>query len=71
MMLGGLHIEIAAWSNIGGWLEHSGWTKVNITSAGTAQSFLNGTSCITHKACTPGNSFQPVHADAKSIQQIP
>ena len=43
MMLGGLHIEMAALSNVGGWLQHSGWTKVNIASAGTAQSFLNGT----------------------------
>ena len=42
-MLGGLHIEMAALSNIGGWLEDSGWTKANIASAGTAQSFLNGT----------------------------
>ena len=43
IMLGGLHIEMAALSNIGGWLEDSGWTKENIASAGTAQSFLNGT----------------------------
>ena len=43
IMLGGLHIEMAALSNIGGWLEDSGWTNVNIASAGTAQSFLNGT----------------------------
>ena len=42
-MIGGLHIEMASLSNIGGWLEDSGWTKANIASAGTAQSFLNGT----------------------------
>ena len=41
-MLGGLHIEMAALSNIGGWLEDSGWTKANIASAGTSKSFLNG-----------------------------
>ena len=42
-MLGDLHIEMAAFSNIGGWLEDSGSTKANIAPAGTAQSFLNGT----------------------------
>ena len=41
-MLGGLHIEMAALSNIGGWLEDSGWTKANMASAGTSKSFLNG-----------------------------
>ena len=47
IMPGGLHVEMAALSIIGGWLEDSGWasaiTKANIASAGKAQSFLNGT----------------------------
>lgn len=43
-VLGGLHIEIAAWRAIGDFLEGSGWTsaitKSNVASAGTADSFL-------------------------------
>ena len=44
VMLGGLHIEIAALRTIGDWLQDSGWVNAlsqsNVASAGTADSFL-------------------------------
>ena len=44
IMFGGLHIEMCAFKTIGDWLEESGWTsalvEADITSAGTADSFL-------------------------------
>ena len=44
VVLGGLHIEIAAWRALGDFLEGSGWTSVithaNVASSGTADSFL-------------------------------
>ena len=44
IILGGLHIEMAALSVIGDWLEDSGWveafTQAKVASAGTAESFL-------------------------------
>jgi hypothetical protein len=44
VMLGGLHIEMAALRALGDWLEGSGWTsaiaQANVASAGTADSFL-------------------------------
>ena len=50
-MFGGPHIEIAFLKAIGGSLEGSGWTaaltEANVTSAGTADSFLKATS-VTH-----------------------
>ena len=46
VMLGGLHIEFAALTTIGDWLEDSGWTsalvEANVASAGIADSFLKG-----------------------------
>ena len=45
-ILGGLHIEMAALSVLGDWLEDSGWTsaliQVNIASPGVVNSFLKG-----------------------------
>ena len=53
-MFGGPHIEIAFLKAIGGSLEGSGWTaaltEANVTSAGTADSFLKATS-VTHTCC--------------------
>ena len=50
-MFGGLRIEIAFLKAIRGLLEGSGWTsaltEANVTSAGTADSFLKATS-VTH-----------------------
>jgi len=44
VLLGGLHIEMAALKTIGEWLQESGWVQAlvqaEITSAGTADSFL-------------------------------
>jgi hypothetical protein len=44
VVLGGLHIEIAAWRALGDLLEGSGWTSAitpaNVASSGTADSFL-------------------------------
>lgn len=44
ILLGGLHIEMAAWKTIGDWLEGSGWTDAlvdsKVASVGTADSFL-------------------------------
>lgn len=44
IMFGGLHIEMAVFRRIGGWLEESGWTnafvEADISSPGTADSFL-------------------------------
>ena len=44
VVLGGLHIEIAAWRALGDFLEGSGWisviTQANVASSGTADSFL-------------------------------
>ncbi len=43
-MLGGLHIEIAAFRSLGIWLADSGWTDILVTSEvttpGTDYSFL-------------------------------
>jgi hypothetical protein len=45
VMLGGLHMEMAALKTMGNWLEGSGLTNAivqpNMASAGTADSFLN------------------------------
>lgn len=42
IMFVGLHIEMAAFRRIGGWLEESGWTnafvEADISSPGTADS---------------------------------
>ena len=47
IILGGLHIEMAAQNVIGDWLEDSGWVealvKSKVASAGTADSFLKAT----------------------------
>jgi hypothetical protein len=44
LLLGGLHIQMAAWKAVGDWLAGSGWTDVldyaDVTSYGTADSFL-------------------------------
>ena len=44
LMLGGLHIEMAAWKTLGDWLQGSGWTssltQTGIASSGMADSFL-------------------------------
>jgi len=44
ILLGGLHIEMAALKVLGDWLEDSGWiealVQANVASAGTAESFL-------------------------------
>ncbi len=44
IMLGGLHIEMAAFRSLGIWLADSGWTNILVTSEvttpGTADSFL-------------------------------
>lgn len=46
VMMGGLHIEMAALKAIGHWLDGSEWNEVlvdaNIATSGTAQSFLQG-----------------------------
>ncbi len=46
VVLGGLHIEMALFKVLGGWLEGSGWTSVlvqaNITTSGRANSMLEG-----------------------------
>ena len=43
-MLGGLHIEMAAFKALGGWLDGSGWTdclvQAGVTKVGMADSFL-------------------------------
>ena len=43
-MLGGLHIEMAAFKVLGNWLDGSGWTSVivdaGVTSTGVADSFI-------------------------------
>ena len=48
MILGGLHIEMAAFKTIGNLLKESGWTAVlteaGIASSGTAESFLSASS---------------------------
>ena len=50
-ILGGLHIEMAAFKAIGNLLKESGWTAVlteaGIASSGTAESFLAASSAIT------------------------
>ena len=44
LLLGGLHIEMAAWRTVGDWIAGSGWTealdRANVASFGTADSFL-------------------------------
>ena len=35
MMFGGLHIEMAAWSAVGAWMDGSGWTDA-LTQADVA-----------------------------------
>ena len=44
-MLGGLHIEMAAWKAVGTWLEQSGWSEAltlsDVATAGRAESYLN------------------------------
>lgn len=44
VLLGGLHIEMAAWKTAGDWLNSSGWTDVLVhsgfTTTGSAESFL-------------------------------
>ena len=48
VILGGLHIEMAAFKTIGNLLKESGWTAVlteaGIASSGTAESFLSASS---------------------------
>ena len=43
-MFGGLHIEMAIWKTLGGYLESSGWTsalfQAGIAPSGTVDSFL-------------------------------
>ena len=45
VLMGGLHVEMAAWNAIGTWLEDSGWTDIitqaDVSSAGKAESFLH------------------------------
>ena len=52
IMLGGLHFEKAALSNVGDWLKGSGWTsalvQADVTTPGTADSFLK----VSHITCT-------------------
>ena len=44
VMIGGLHVEMALWSTIGGFLDSSGWTsalcEAGVATSGTADSFL-------------------------------
>ncbi|CAG2254404.1 unnamed protein product [Mytilus edulis] len=51
MMLGGLHIEMAAFKTFGSWLEDSEWTSVlenaQVTSPGTADSSLKASPVTT------------------------
>lgn len=48
VMMGGLHIEMAMLKVLGQWLQGSGWVDVlvraNVTSSGTAESFLKASS---------------------------
>ena len=56
-MLGGLHIEMALWNNVGKLLENSQWTEVlgeaNILTSGRANSVLHAShvkrACCTHE----------------------
>jgi hypothetical protein len=63
IMLGGLHIEIAALKVLGDWLENSGWTsaleQANVASPGTADSFL--------KASHIGRTFYAHQVTASSL----
>jgi hypothetical protein len=47
VLLGGLHIEMAALKTLGDWLDNSGWTaaleQANIATSGKADSFLKAT----------------------------
>ena len=68
MILGGLHIEMAAFKTIGNLLKESGWTAVLteavIPSSGTAESFLSASNVtktrLVHQvtACTLYNLLQ-------------
>ena len=52
IVLGGLHIEMAAWKVVGNWLENSGWVEAliqgNVFSAGVADSLIK----VSHVART-------------------
>ena len=68
-MLGGRHIETAAWKAPGKWLDSSGWTAAlvqdDIATPGKADSFLKA--CIQNKTCTPGHSCSILHSVAKGL----
>ena len=44
LLMGGLHIKLAAWKTIGDWLDGCGWTdalvQAQVASVGTADSIL-------------------------------
>ena len=59
VMLGGLHIEMAAFKALGKWLNRSGWTYV-MSRAGVADSFLIA-SHVTRTRCTHHVTAASVH----------
>ena len=69
IMLGELHIEMAAWKALGKLLDSSGWTaglvQYDIATSGKADSFLKA--CIQNKTCTPGHSCSTLHSVAKGL----
>ena len=56
VMLGGLHIEMAAFKALGGWLDGSGWTnclvQAGVAKVGMAGSFLKASHWLVFAAAT-------------------
>ena len=79
IILGGLHIEMAALKTAGDWLQGSGWTKAlvqaEIATAGIADSFLRashvGRTKYAHQVTAAAlHILQPTSTKTESLEKI-
>ena len=66
VMLGGLHIEIAAFRTIGDWLQNSGWVSAFCICRNNGISFEDIT-CNPNQTCSSSNSLLIAHFYSESL----
>ena len=72
VMMGPLHIEMAALKTLGNWLEDSGWcsalVEAGISSPGTVQSFIHASHISRTRSAHQVNNFSPKHCPYKDLR---